>query len=867
MTKVLPYVWYPLLFTLAIVGFSAMLAHDVALLVALYTTIVVAGVAIVTLEILNPERADWRPGTSDVCTDAAFMVAVQIVTPRLLTMLAVLLIARMFHEPSTGPWPHQWPLAAQTLLMVLAVDFMRYWLHRASHRFAPLWRLHEVHHCPDILYTLNTARFHPLEKLLQFCFDTVPFLLLGVAPQVIAAYFLLYAVNGFFQHCNAHLRFGFLNYLVASAELHRWHHARDPKTAMCNFSNTTIIWDLLFDTWYLPRDATLDIGITDRNYPRGFWAQMLAPFRRRANLPDGLRGTLKNRLVNLALGIDLRLRNSLHRARLYRALRDPMRAQRAVLARILRENRATRFGRQYDFASITDERTYRDRVPVHDYEMLRPYVEAEIDTGEQALTRQAPVHYLRTSGTTGRAKDIPLTRSHLEQLRRLQRQSVAAQYRRYPGAFAGSILAIASPAVEGRLANGRPFGSASAIVAGGSPALVRDKFVLPAQVADVTDSRLKYLLIARLAIARRDLSYLGTANPSTLLALMAVYRRNEAALIRDLRSGGFFAHERLPADVLSALAPHLAADPERADELDRLRGNGSGNGNGGALGIAQIWPGLQLVVTWTCASAGVALAVLRKELAAHTRIHELGYLSSEFMGTITIGKRPGSGLLSYDTHYFEFVERERWESGAPQFLALDQLRKGHDYYVLVTTPSGLYRYFINDLIRVTGIVHRMPLVRFLQKGKGVTNITGEKLYESQVLEAVTRVMADMGRVARFVMALADESARRYRLYVEPRFAPAAADTRTAARQLAVQVDTHLQALNIEYRAKRESGRLEPLLAFWLRAGTEAAFREACVAQGQREGQLKTVALAYRAESTFDLDARVDATVDTTVDPA
>ena len=59
-----------------------------------------------------------------------------------------------------------------------------------------------------------------------------------------------------------------------------------------------------------------------------------------------------------------------------------------------------------------------------------------------------------------------------------------------------------------------------------------------------------------------------------------------------------------------------------------------------------------------------------------------------------------------------------------------ELRKGVDYYVIVTTAAGLYRYFINDLVQVTGFLHATPLFRFMQKGKGVTNITGEKLYES-----------------------------------------------------------------------------------------------------------------------------------------
>jgi len=71
------------------------------------------------------------------------------------------------------------------------------------------------------------------------------------------------------------------------------------------------------------------------------------------------------------------------------------------------------------------------------------------------------------------------------------------------------------------------------------------------------------------------------------------------------------------------------------------------------------------------------------------------------------------------------------------------------------------------------------------------------------------------------------------------------------------VDTALQALNIEYRSKRESGRLAPPLAHWLAPGTEEAYRRECVRQGQREGQFKPVALAYRAKFAFDLNAHVE----------
>ncbi len=842
MTRVLPYLWYPAFFAAAIAAFGALLAGGAPLLVAMYVPIALAALAVIVLEWWDPARLDWRPRWNDVKADALFMVFVQVALPRVLAMLLLLAAAGWTHaEARSTLWPHAWPLAAQAILMLLAVDFLRYWLHRACHTFTPLWRLHEVHHSPDILYAINTARFHPFEKVLHFSLDTVPFVLLGVAPEVIAAYFLLYAVNGFFQHSNVRLRYGFLNYVVAGAETHRWHHARDPGTAYCNFSNTTIIWDLVFGTWYLPRHRTLDIGIPDRTYPKDFWSQMLTPFRRRA---EGR--SARACIADLAITLLLRWTRFTAGLRIARAARDPMRAQRALLARILRQNRDTTFGRAHGFAGIRSIGEFFERVPVGDFEALRPYVEAEIERGEAALTAEPPVRYLRTSGTTGKPKDVPLTAAHLARLRRIHRVSVAQQHRLSPEAFDGDILAITSPAFEGTAPNGKPFGSASGVVAASTPRLVQEKFVVPPAVLTISDSRVKYLLILRLALARKNITYLGSANSSTLLTLMKLCREHARALAADLGEGRFFLSAQVPEALMRTLEERLRPMPERAREMEALLGRGA------PLRIADLWPNLRLVVTWTCASAGVAVAALRAELATRTRILELGYLSSEFRGTITIGRRAGSGLPTFDTHFFEFVERDRWDSGAPQFLTLDRLRRGQDYYVIVTTPSGLYRYFINDLVRVTGFLHRMPLFKFLQKGKGVTNITGEKLYESQVLAAVHHVMQEIGRATRFVMMLADEAQHAYRLYVEADAGPKPSDG-----ELAERVDRQLQSLNVEYHAKRESGRLAPLTAAWLEAGTEERFRQYSVSQGQREGQFKVVALAYRSKLPFDLDACVE----------
>lgn len=842
MNKALPYLWYPAMLVAAVAAYGLLLRTGTTPVIAAYVPVSLTALTILALERILPANPGWRASQAEIQADAAFMAIVQVALPRSLGVFSLLAIAHWMHDhaPSTA-WPHFWPLALQVLLMVLVVDLLRYALHRACHRYPLLWRLHEVHHSPEILYALNVGRFHPIEKALHFALDTMPFLLLGVAPEVIAGYFLLYSVNGLFQHSNLRLRYGWLNYVVGSAETHRWHHARDPRIASCNFSNTTIVWDLVFGTWYLPeKENVTDIGVEDRAFPKGFLAQMGAPFRHMGVVP------FENWWADRWLKMQLATIGLRERIRLGRATRDPMRSQYAVLARILAENRDTTFGRLHGFTRMASLDDFTKRVPVNDYEALRPFIEAEIDTGEAALTREAPLCYVRTSGTTGKPKDLPLTTEHLRSLRGIHRSSLAFQYRTCPDAFSGAILAIVSPGHEGFLINGKSFGSASGIVAGCTQRRVADKFVIPAPVFTLQDARVKYLLILRLALGRPEISCIGTANPTTLLILGKMYREHHAELLTDLHAGTFFLAKELPFDVAASVEPRLKPCPGRAEELTRLHAL---NGN---LRLADLWPAVRMIVTWTCASAGVALRSLRNELPPATRILELGYISSEFRGTITIGRRAGSGLPTLETHFFEFAERRQWDRGERSLITLDQLKKGVDYYVVVTTPSGLYRYFINDLVRVSGFLHATPLLKFLQKGKGVTNITGEKLYESQVLTAVGKTIAEIGRTPCFIMMLASEETRTYDLFVETD-----AGLRPAAGDIAARVDTALARLNVEYEAKRKSRRLECVEVHWLRAGTGDAYRRYCVGQGQREGQFKPVSLAYRREFTFDLDANTE----------
>jgi len=520
----------------------------------------------------------------------------------------------------------------------------------------------------------------------------------------------------------------------------------------------------------------------------------------------------------------------------------PRQAQSMVLKGILSRNQQTLFGKQHHFSDIRNLDDYRAQVPVQNYELLEPYIRQQIHQGLPAVTQSQPLFYAVTSGTTGNPKYLPVTAETLTYYRRAQRMIVFHQYRQCPQAFAGRFLGIVSPATEGYFDNDVAFGSISGHAYRAMPGLVRASYILPPEVFDIPDYELKYQLILRLTLTEINLTYIATANPSSLLRLMDLFNAAPDIYINSLAEGSFHRLTDLSASIQSVVLPLLVADEKRSEELkELLQAKGS-------LGYGDLWPHLRLVTTWTGGSCGVAIKALKRQLPEQAIIYELGYISSEFRGTVPISMHSPAGLPTLTHHFFEFVEKTAWQDGARDTLTLDQLKDRKEYYIIVTTESGLYRYFMNDIVRVHGFFHRTPLLEFVQKGKGVTSITGEKLYEGQATQALRRCEEQYNIACTFYLLLADTLNASYQLYLElddPMELPLG--------KLASFMDAQLAELNIEYASKRDSGRLKPLSVHQLKRGSYDAFKQHCIDQGMREGQYKLVPLLYKEDLEFPID--------------
>ena len=275
--------FYPLLLIGALTILWALLHVGARLAWAPYAAAAIVAPFVILAEHAVPYRRAWWPDRQDLVADGLYMVVVQLMVPAGLAWLAVWSTQRAISHSvlALAVWPVSWPIWAQLVAKIAIGDFFRYWLHRAAHRWPPLWRLHAVHHAPAKLYTTNVFRFHPLEKALQFFCDSLPFILVGIGPEVLGYYFVFYAMSGLLQHANCDVRLGWLNYLVSGPEVHRWHHSRRLAESNHNFAHSFVVWDLLFGTYYRPLGRHVgDLGLGDRReYPARFVPQLLAPFR------------------------------------------------------------------------------------------------------------------------------------------------------------------------------------------------------------------------------------------------------------------------------------------------------------------------------------------------------------------------------------------------------------------------------------------------------------------------------------------------------------------------------------------------------------------------------------------------------------
>lgn len=515
----------------------------------------------------------------------------------------------------------------------------------------------------------------------------------------------------------------------------------------------------------------------------------------------------------------------------------PRETQQQLLLDIVRRNRSTRFGRDHGFNLIGSLDDYRNRVRVADYERLRLYVERAKNGEAGVLTEEPVLMFTMTSGSTGEPKLIPVTETAKRNHRELTRLWYYRAYKDHPDFMSGKLLGIVSPAVEGRTEGGIAFGAASGLIYESSPRWIQNRYAVPYEIAQVKDFDAKYYLIMRLGI-EHDITFFATPNPSTILRLVESAEQCKEGIIKDIRDGTIAARWDVPAEIRSKLNSSLRKNPERARRLEQIASER------GALRPRDYWPRLQLIGCWKGGSVGIRLKEFDNWFTPGMPVRDLGYMASEAQISLPISDDGCAGVLALDKNFYEFIPEAEIGSASPTVLNCAELEIGEHYYPILTTPGGLYRYDINDVIQVTGFFRRTPLIEFVRKGRDVTNITGEKLHVNQVMEAMAQAQRAAQIAVSHFRACADVDQSRYALLVE--FDDAPPSQEQLARLLG-EWDQSLGQLNIEYAQKRESRRLRDPVLQVMKPGWFERKTMAALSAGRRDVQFKAQLLASAPE--------------------
>jgi sterol desaturase/sphingolipid hydroxylase (fatty acid hydroxylase superfamily) len=174
-------------------------------------------------------------------------------------------------------------------LGIIGLDAASYVWHRANHQVPLLWRFHQVHHADASFHVTTALRFHPGEILLALPVRLVAILLLGVPPEGVLIFELVFGVANLFEHGNFDLprRFdpivqrGFI-----TPALHRRHHTSDWRELNTNFGTVFSIWDRAAGTFRASDgERRVVTGLPDWTGARApsLSEALLLPLRRRSD--------------------------------------------------------------------------------------------------------------------------------------------------------------------------------------------------------------------------------------------------------------------------------------------------------------------------------------------------------------------------------------------------------------------------------------------------------------------------------------------------------------------------------------------------------------------------------------------------------
>lgn len=467
-------------------------------------------------------------------------------------------------------------------------------------------------------------------------------------------------------------------------------------------------------------------------------------------------------LVNLWFGF--------HVARLNRRLTQPGAArhdQARILARLIAASAKTHYGRHYGLTATSTYARFRAQVPPTHYRDYAALI-ARMVTGEpDVLVPGRCGLFVESAGTTeGAPKLLPVPETMRRHYRQSLRDAVCLHTLRagHRGVFHGRHWHHGASPARHEIADGHYRTSLEGLLSRSLSPWAKAHLLAPADP------------LARLP-----------AGPEKNAAIARAMLKQEVSLLAGV-----------PADI-EALA-------QAACELAH-------HGKSRPAPLQTLWPRLECFLHLGT-PLGIHTDTLRARLGPSVHFHEL-YAAAEGIFAAQDNLKPaGLRLLSNHGLFFEFLPLAHYHpatlaSAGERCLPLGEVQTGVDYLLLVTTPAGLCRYVVGDVVRFLSL--DPPRVQFISRLNSQLNLCGEQVSERELSDTLVDVCRQGGwqpvnfHVAPYTQRVAaGQTLSCHEWWVELHTHTLKTPT---ANVLGPGFDAGLRARNPDYAARRAHGTL------------------------------------------------------------
>ncbi|MCX6281001.1 MAG: GH3 auxin-responsive promoter family protein [Bacteroidetes bacterium] len=478
------------------------------------------------------------------------------------------------------------------------------------------------------------------------------------------------------------------------------------------------------------------------------------------------------------------MKQRIHQIELF--MKYPLEVQQEWLRKLLQSAKNTEWGKRYDFRSICTYEEFRNRLPLNDYDSLKPFIE-RLRQGEQNILWPTEIKcFAKSSGTTNdKSKFIPVSQEALEECHFKGGKDLLSIYcNNHPDTnlFAGKAIAM-----------------------GGAHQ------ILEVNNESYYQGDLSAILIQHLPLW---VEYLRT--PGLSIALMDEWE----AKIEKMA----FATVQHDVTNISGVPSWTLLLFKKVLEIT------------GKRNLLEVWPNFELYI-----HGGVNFIPYQSQFSKLLQSDTVNYVETynASEGFFGIQDRKGAKdmllMLDYGIFY-EFIPVDDSLTDSSKAISLIEVKPDVNYAIIITTNAGLWRYMLGDTVKFTSVSPYR--IQITGRTRCFINAFGEEMIIDNAEKAIAiACLKCNAQVNEFTAAPVYYSEQKgaHEWLIEFAHPPVDLGFFT------VTLDNALKSLNSDYEAKRYHDLLlgEPLI----RVMPEDTFYKWLKFKGKLGGQNKVPRLA------------------------